>query len=90
MTTYVSSSICIQDRHTTAHAPPELDSSQDWFLIEGKENEFGTILKFVRKLDTCDKDDLPITVIIFSRTLFIYLFIYLFVYLFIYLFIYLF
>lgn len=45
------------DRHTTAHAPPIVDKSQDWFLLHGEENEYGTILKFVRKLDTCDPED---------------------------------
>ena len=53
-----------QDRHTTGnHTAPILDASQDWFLLHGEENEQGTILKFVRKLDTCDTpDDIPIGV----------------------------
>ncbi|KAL3871755.1 hypothetical protein ACJMK2_039733 [Sinanodonta woodiana] len=46
-----------KDYHTTAHAPPVVDSHQDWFLLHGEENDFGTVLKFVRKLDTCDKTE---------------------------------
>ncbi|XP_060066831.1 DBH-like monooxygenase protein 1 [Ylistrum balloti] len=51
-----------KDYHTTAHAPPTVDQSQDWFLIAGKETASGTILTFVRKLNTCDTaDDIVIT-----------------------------
>ena len=51
-----------KDRHTTDHAPPAIDSQQDWTLLHGEENDHGTILRFVRKLDTCDRDDLIINV----------------------------
>ena len=51
-----------QDRHATGHFTPVIDASQDWFLLHGEENSFGTVLKSVRKLDTCDKDDYKITV----------------------------
>ncbi|KAL3871750.1 hypothetical protein ACJMK2_039728 [Sinanodonta woodiana] len=44
-----------KDYHTTAHAAPAVDKHQDWFLLHGEENDFGTVLKFVRNLDTCDK-----------------------------------
>ncbi|KAK3586456.1 hypothetical protein CHS0354_001839 [Potamilus streckersoni] len=44
-----------KDYHTTAHAPPVVDKHQDWFLLHGEENDSGTVLKFVRALDTCDK-----------------------------------
>ncbi|KAK3586460.1 hypothetical protein CHS0354_001844 [Potamilus streckersoni] len=44
-----------KDYHTTAHAPPVLDKHQDWFLLHGEENDFRTVLKFVRKIDTCDE-----------------------------------
>ncbi|KAL3871747.1 hypothetical protein ACJMK2_039725 [Sinanodonta woodiana] len=44
-----------KDYHTTGHVPPTVDKHQDWFLLHGEENDFGTVLKFVRKLDTCDK-----------------------------------
>lgn len=43
-----------KDYHTTAHAPPIEDQSQDWILIAGKETASGTVLTFVRKLNTCD------------------------------------
>ena len=53
-----------QDRHTTEnHTAPILDASQDWLLLHGEENDQGTILKFIRKLDTCDSpDDIPVNV----------------------------
>ncbi|OWF40133.1 DBH-like monooxygenase protein 1 [Mizuhopecten yessoensis] len=51
-----------KDYHTTQHAPPVVDQSQDWFLIAGKETASGTILTFVRKLNTCDSvGDMVIT-----------------------------
>ncbi|KAK3088637.1 hypothetical protein FSP39_021673 [Pinctada imbricata] len=49
------------DRHTTGHFAPIKDKSQDWTLLHGEENNFGTLLKMVRKLDTCDEDDFVIT-----------------------------
>lgn len=49
------------DRHTTARAAPIRDQSQDWVLLHGEErNNSGTILtilKFIRRLDTCDSTD---------------------------------
>ena len=33
---------------------PVMDKTQDWQLLYGEENDFGTVLKFVRKLNTCD------------------------------------
>ena len=65
--------ILLQDRHTTARAAPIRDQSQDWVLLHGEErNNSGTILtilKFIRRLDTCDStDDIAIKVIIFSET----------------------
>lgn len=33
---------------------PVVDKSQDWVLLFGEENEFGTVLKFFRKINTCD------------------------------------
>jgi len=50
----------LKDYHTTAHSHPVVDQSQDWTLISGSENNQWTVLKFQRKLDTCDQDDLPI------------------------------
>jgi len=43
---------------------PTIDDNQDWNLLEAKENETWTYLKFSRLVDTCDKDeDYPISVI---------------------------
>ncbi|KAH3710674.1 hypothetical protein DPMN_070165 [Dreissena polymorpha] len=42
------------DRHTTGHSMPEVDKSQDWFLLHAEETSAGTVLKMVRKLQTCD------------------------------------
>ena len=39
-----------------------MDEKQDWTLVEGKEEEGFTILKFTRKYVTCDNNDLPIAV----------------------------
>ncbi|KAK3087968.1 hypothetical protein FSP39_012921 [Pinctada imbricata] len=50
-----------QDRHTVGHSPPVVDASQDWFLLHGEENGFGTVLKMIRKLDTCDPNDMKIS-----------------------------
>lgn len=41
---------------------PEVDSSQDYQLLLGYENSTHTVLRFRRRLDTCDPHDLPITV----------------------------
>lgn len=72
----------IKDYHTTGHTAPILDQSQDWVLLYGEENNNGTILKFTRKLDTCDPDDIKITVsypeyinyVTIVNTLYFYLF----------------
>ena len=41
---------------------PEVDPSQDYQLLLGYENSTHTVLRFRRKLDTCDHHDIPITV----------------------------
>lgn len=42
---------------------PVVDSSQDYVLLLGYENQTHTVLRFKRKLDTCDVAyDVPITV----------------------------
>ncbi|RUS81877.1 hypothetical protein EGW08_010347 [Elysia chlorotica] len=48
------------DRHADGHFLPAKDASQDWTLISGQESGDYTMLKMVRKLDTCDDQDLPI------------------------------
>ncbi|KAK3729734.1 hypothetical protein QZH41_011200, partial [Actinostola sp. cb2023] len=58
------------DRHGEGHFLPAMDDSQDYKLISGSEKDGKTTLKFSRKLDTCDKNDLKIedgtTRVIFS------------------------
>lgn len=41
---------------------PEVDPSQDYQLLLGYENNTHTVLRFRRRLDTCDHHDIPITV----------------------------
>lgn len=41
---------------------PEVDPSQDYQLLLGYENSTHTVLRFRRRLDTCDHHDIPITV----------------------------
>ncbi|CAH2006845.1 unnamed protein product, partial [Acanthoscelides obtectus] len=56
-----------QDRHVKSSAgsaadrEPEVDPSQDYQLLLGYENSTHTVLRFRRKLDTCDHHDVPIT-----------------------------
>ncbi|XP_052090829.1 DBH-like monooxygenase protein 1 homolog [Mytilus californianus] len=45
------------DLHTVGHFQPVKDISQDWTLLHGEENNFGTLLKFERPLTTCDDND---------------------------------
>ncbi|ALC44862.1 olf413 [Drosophila busckii] len=53
-----------QDRHVTRNgdAEPVVDPSQDYMLMLGYENATHTVLRFKRKLDTCDAShDIAIT-----------------------------
>ncbi|CAF0950126.1 unnamed protein product, partial [Brachionus calyciflorus] len=51
----------LEDTHSESKKRPILDVSQDWVLISANEREGQTMLKFKRKLNTCDeKDDLLI------------------------------
>ncbi|XP_064630534.1 DBH-like monooxygenase protein 1 homolog [Lineus longissimus] len=45
----------LQDRHATGHTKPLMDPKQDVELLMGKEEDGFTILKFKRKLNTCDQ-----------------------------------
>jgi hypothetical protein len=54
--------LLLQDRHGLANGDSQLDGSQDYDLIGAQENETHTILRFRRKLVTCDDKDLNITV----------------------------
>lgn len=55
-----------QDRYVKSDGTdlePVVDPSQDYMLISGHENATHTVLRFRRKLDTCDTSyDVPITV----------------------------
>lgn len=56
-----------QDRHvkdlpgSSIDREPEVDPSQDYQLLLGYENKTHTVLRFRRRLDTCDNHDIPIT-----------------------------
>lgn len=55
----------LQDRHIKKHGDgePFVDPSQDYVLLLGYENATHTVMRFKRKLDTCDTShDIPITV----------------------------
>ncbi|KAH9500342.1 DBH-like monooxygenase protein 1 [Bulinus truncatus] len=49
------------DRHAEGHFKPAVDASQDWFLVNASEVGEYTTLVFLRKLDTCDPEDRPLT-----------------------------
>lgn len=61
-------STLFQDRHvkdspgSALDREPEVDPSQDYQLLLGYENSTHTVLRFRRRLDTCDHHDIPITV----------------------------
>ncbi|XP_056635826.1 MOXD1 homolog 2 [Diorhabda sublineata] len=56
-----------QDRHvkdspgSAIDREPEVDPSQDYQLLLGYENSTHTVLRFRRRLNTCDHHDIPIT-----------------------------
>lgn len=55
----------LQDRHIKKNGDgePFVDPSQDYVLLLGYENATHTVMRFKRKLDTCDTShDIPITV----------------------------
>ncbi|XP_035668392.1 DBH-like monooxygenase protein 1 homolog [Branchiostoma floridae] len=47
----------LTDRYADAKAEPSVDESQDWELVSGYENGTHTVLRFNRKLTTCDERD---------------------------------
>eukprot|EP00058_Branchiostoma_floridae_P019171 XP_002604660.1 hypothetical protein BRAFLDRAFT_94822 [Branchiostoma floridae] len=47
----------LTDRYAEANAQPAVDESQDWELVSGNENGTHTVLRFNRKLTTCDSKD---------------------------------
>jgi hypothetical protein len=54
--------LCKQDRHGISHSVPIVDAHEDWTLVEFSETAVRTLLKVSRLLNTCDAEDLPITV----------------------------
>ncbi|XP_035707513.1 DBH-like monooxygenase protein 1 homolog isoform X2 [Folsomia candida] len=49
-----------EDRHGIGNVEPVIDVSQDWTLLDAKKSEGVTHLKFSRRLETCDEDDVDI------------------------------
>ncbi|CAH1233409.1 MOXD1 [Branchiostoma lanceolatum] len=47
----------LTDRYAEEKAQPPVDESQDWELVSGYENGTHTVLRFNRKLTTCDVRD---------------------------------
>ncbi|XP_066271541.1 DBH-like monooxygenase protein 1 homolog [Branchiostoma lanceolatum] len=47
----------LTDRYAEEKALPPEDESQDWELLSGYENDTHTVLRFKRKLQTCDVRD---------------------------------
>ncbi|GIY68908.1 MOXD1 homolog 2 [Caerostris extrusa] len=66
--------VYLQDRHAYKNAMPVLDDQQDFQLLHGYENETHTVLQFSRKFDTCDDQDMAITVVKFQFILTFYVF----------------
>ena len=61
LTCYTSTDV-LQDYHATGKTMPELDESQDWDLLEGREDGYYTVLRFSRKRINCDPNDIDINV----------------------------
>ncbi|XP_066264864.1 DBH-like monooxygenase protein 1 homolog isoform X2 [Branchiostoma lanceolatum] len=47
----------LTDRYAVENSLPPEDESQDWELLSGYENDTHTVLRFKRKLQTCDVRD---------------------------------
>lgn len=52
----------MQDAHGDSEGRMVKDKSQDYQLVVGYQYQGGTVLRFKRKINTCDGDDLIITV----------------------------
>ncbi|XP_049950240.1 MOXD1 homolog 1-like isoform X1 [Schistocerca serialis cubense] len=49
----------VADLHgTSRNTAPDLDSSQDYYLVGGSRNDTHSTVRYRRRLDTCDKDDM--------------------------------
>ncbi|GAV02865.1 hypothetical protein RvY_13377 [Ramazzottius varieornatus] len=57
--------VVVQDRHVVEdhamHDTMMMDGHQDWTRISGMQNNTHTVIRAIRKLQTCDKDDHPFT-----------------------------
>ena len=54
--------VLFQDAHGDQFGQINRDKSQDYQLIVGYQYQDTTVLRFTRKLETCDGEDLSITV----------------------------
>ncbi|CAF3224386.1 unnamed protein product, partial [Rotaria sp. Silwood2] len=53
--------VTIQDRHAFGKSKPMIDNTtQDWFALQGREQNGWTAIQFKRSFDTCDNMDYPI------------------------------
>lgn len=55
----------VLDCHGALHpssGPPLQDDTQNYDVLDGKQNGTHTILKFKRKIETCDPFDIPLSV----------------------------
>lgn len=57
----------IQDRHAGGNSMPVVDLQQNNKLLSLTESDGKTVMKFQRSIDSCDKDDLRITVSLFNQ-----------------------
>ncbi|KAF4109774.1 DBH-like monooxygenase protein 2 homolog isoform X1 [Onychostoma macrolepis] len=53
--------IYFTDRHAGGNSVPVVDQQQNYKLLSLTESDGKTVMKFQRSIDSCDKDDLPIT-----------------------------
>ena len=59
----------LQDRFATTRGLPAIDSSQDWFISSGSEENGRTVLEFYRNFTSCDDNndmDIKVSSIIYS------------------------
>eukprot|EP00058_Branchiostoma_floridae_P026475 XP_002611966.1 hypothetical protein BRAFLDRAFT_91851 [Branchiostoma floridae] len=59
----------LTDRYADEKALPPEDESQDWELLSGYENDTHTVLRFKRKLQTCDVRDRVINILYTKESL---------------------
>ncbi|CAF2458331.1 unnamed protein product [Rotaria sp. Silwood2] len=53
--------VTIQDRYASGKSKPMIDNTtQDWFALQGREQNGWTAIQFKRLFDTCDNMDYPI------------------------------